>query len=335
MGVLFLKSGLMTTVQDYGREGYQRDGFSESGVMDRRSAKIANMLVDNPENDAVIEFMLVGPTVRFTSPAIIAVTGGNFEPEINGKSVPMYTAIYVNKGDVLELKYARTGIWGYLAVSSRLDVPVVMGSRSTNLKCGIGGYHGRMFRNNDQVWFRAKKLYIPSLLSRKLKPEDFGKSVKKIRVVPGPQDDHFTRKGLETFYNEEYTVTAESDRMGYRLDGPQIEHRFGPDIISDGIPLGAIQVPNQGKPIIMLSDRQTTGGYAKIGTVASVDIPDLVQSKEGTRIRFEKISVREAQKLYLDQEKYYDSIREQIHRPSREVISPRITAKRLEKLFNK
>lgn len=333
MGALFLKSGLMTTVQDLGRTGYQKDGFSVSGAMDIRSAKIANMLVDNPENEAVIEFMMTGPTIKFTSETIIAITGADFEPMINGEPAPMYTAIYVNKEDILELKYAKTGIWGYLSVSSRLNVPVVMGSRSTNLKCGIGGFQGRKIKKDDQIWFRTKKRYIPSFLSRTIEPENFGKSIKTIRVIPGPQTEYFTKKGIDTFFSEDYEITAEADRMGFRLEGPEIEHRFGSDIISDGIPFGAIQIPSHGKPIIMLADRQTTGGYAKIGTVASVDIPDLVQSKEGTKIKFTKITVREAQKLYREQEQIFDSIRETIHRPCREVIAPRITAQRIMRLF--
>ncbi len=334
MGVLFHKSGLMTTVQDTGRTGFQKDGFSVSGIMDSRSARIANILVDNPEHEAVIEFMLVGPTIEFTFDTIIAITGGDFEPTINGKPAPMYTAIYVNEGDILELKFARTGIWGYIAFSSRLDVPVVMGSRSTNLKCGIGGFHGRKLEKDDQIWFRAKKLYIPSFLSRTIPEDDFSQSEKTIRVISGPQDDYFTKKGIKTFLESEFVITSESDRMGFRLDGPEIEHKKGSDIISDGIPMGAIQVPAHGKPIIMLADRQTTGGYAKIATVASVDIPKLVQSREGTRIRFKAISVNDAQMEYKKEERAFDKIREIIHRPCREVIEPRITARRIMQLFN-
>ncbi|MDD3367894.1 MAG: biotin-dependent carboxyltransferase family protein [Lachnospiraceae bacterium] len=335
MGMLFQKSGLLTTVQDLGRTGYQKDGFSVSGVMDRRSAIIANMLVDNPENEAVLEFMLVGPTIKFTSSTIIAITGGNFEPMINGKPAPMYTAIYANRGDVLELKFAKTGIWGYLSFSSKLDVPVVMGSRSTNIKCKIGGNHGQKIEKGEQVWFRIKKRYITSFLSRTIEPEDFSQKKKTIRVVLGPQDDYFQKKGIETFFSEDYLITEESDRMGYRLDGPYVAHKDGADIISDGIPLGAIQIPSHGKPIVMLADRQTTGGYAKIGTVISVDIPAFVQSKEGTAIHFEKVSVETAQRLYMEQEKDYDAIRKRIHRPCKEVIEPRLTAKRIEKLYTK
>lgn len=335
MGILFRKSGLLTTVQDLGRTGYQKDGFSVSGVMDSRSARIANMLVDNPENEAVLEFMMVGPTIQFTSSTIIAITGADFEPKINGKPAPMYTAIYAHKGDVLELAFAKSGIWGYLSFSGKLDIPVVMGSRSTNLKCKVGGYHGRKLEQDEQIWFRIKKRYIPSFLSRSIEPEKFGENHKKIRVVMGPQDDYFQKKGLDTFLSEDYVVTGESDRMGYRLEGSYVAHKDGADIISDGIPLGAIQVPAHGKPIVMLADRQTTGGYAKIATIVSVDIPDFVQCREDTVIRFAKVSMEEAQRLYREQERYFDEIRERIHRPCREVIDPRMTARRIEKLFAK
>ena len=335
MGILFKKSGLLTTIQDLGRVGYQSNGFSVSGVMDRRSARIANMLVDNPENEAVLEFMMVGPTIVFTSSTIIAITGADFSPEINGKPAPMYTAIYANKGDVLELKYAKTGIWGYLSVSSKFDIDVVSGSRSTNLKCGIGGFHGRKIRDDDQIWFRIKKRYIPSFLSRTIEPDHFEGEQKEIRVVPGPQDDFFSKTGLETFFSQEYAVTSESDRMGYRLSGPYIAHEETADIISDGIALGSVQVPSHGNPIVMLADRQTTGGYAKIATIISVDIPQFVQSREGTKILFRAVSVEEAQELYREQEKELDRIREVIHRPCREVIEPRQTAKRLQKLFDR
>lgn len=334
MGVLFLKGGLFTTVQDIGRNGYQKSGFHVSGVMDKRAFMIANLLVDNPENEAVLEFTMTGPTLKFTSDTIIAITGGDFNPRINEKEVPMYTAIYVHKDDILEFQYAREGNWGYIAFSSRLDIPMMMGSRSTDTKCKIGGYHGRKLEKGDHIWFRAKRRYLSSFLSRTIPQEHFEEGTITIRVIMGPQDDYFTPEGIQTFLKEEYTVTSECDRMGYRLDGEYIAHNDkGADIISDGIALGAIQVPSNGRPIVMLSDRQTTGGYTKIATVISVDIPKLVQCKEQAKIRFEKISVEEAQKLYLEELEEYDSIREKIHHPCKEVLDPRQSAKRIATLF--
>ena len=173
MGIRILKGGMMTTVQDLGRYGYQSQGFSVAGVMDVRSFKIANLLLDNPENEAVLEITLIGPTLEFTSATIIAITGGDFQPTINGEPAPMYTALYMNKGDVLKFGSARTGSRGYIAFSSYLDIPVVMGSRCTNLKSGLGGFKGRKLEADDYIGFRIKRRYLPFFLSRKLDMDEF------------------------------------------------------------------------------------------------------------------------------------------------------------------
>lgn len=335
MGIRVLKSGMLTTIQDMGRTGYQSQGFGVSGVMDVRSFKIANLLLDNPENEAVIEFTLIGPVLEFTSETIIAITGGDFEPMVNKKPVPMYTAIYMQKGDVLEFKSAKTGSRGYIAFSSYLDIPVVMGSRSTNIKCGIGGYKGRKLLAGDYVGFRIKRRYLPYYLSRKLDINEFNQDHITLRVVMGPQENLFTKEGIETFLKEEYTVTSEFDRMGCRLDGPFIAHKGKADIISEGIAFGAVQVPSHGKPIILLSDRQTTGGYAKIATVISVDIPKLVQRKSDHKIRFVAVTVEEAQALYAKEQKEIEALRKTIHKNCKEVLDCRLVAKRLTKLFDK
>lgn len=333
MGIRILKGGMLTTVQDLGRTGYQSQGFSVAGVMDVRSFKIANLLLDNPENEAVLEFTLIGPTLEFTSATIIAITGGDFQPTINGEPAPMYTAIYMNKGDILKFGSARTGSRGYVAFSSYLDIPVVMGSRCTNLKSQLGGFKGRKLQAGDYMNFRIKRRYLPFFLSRKLEPENFDQDSTTLRVVMGPQDNKFSKQGIETFLSSEYTVTSEFDRMGCRLDGAYIAPKESSDIISDGIAFGSIQVPAHGKPIILLADRQTTGGYAKIATVASVDIPKLVQRKTDHKIRFEAITVQEAQKLYLKEQKELDKMRKIIHKPCKEVLECRLVAKRLTKLF--
>lgn len=333
MGIRILKGGMMTTVQDLGRTGYQSQGFSVAGVMDVRSFKIANLLLDNPENEAVLEFTLIGPTLEFTSATIIAITGGDFQPTINGEPAPMYTAIYMNKGDILKLGSARTGSRGYIAFSSYLDIPVVMGSRCTNMKSGIGGFKGRKLQAGDYMNFRIKRRYLPFFLSRKLDLDEFDQDEAELRVVLGPQDNVFSKQGIETFLNNEYIVTSDFDRMGCRLEGPFIASKNTSDIISDGIAFGSIQVPSHGKPIILLSDRQTTGGYAKIATVASVDIPKLVQRKTDHKIRFKPITVQEAQKLYLDELKELDNMRKIIHQPCKEVLECRLVAKRLRKLY--
>ena len=333
MGFRVLKPGMLTTVQDLGRTGYQSQGFSVAGVMDVRSFKIANLLVDNPENEPVLEFTLIGPALEFTSDVIIAITGGNFTPTLNGEPAPMYTAIYIHKGDILKFGSAVTGSRGYISFSSYLKVPTVMGSRCTNMKSSLGGFKGRKLKEGDYISFRIKRLYLPYFLSRHLEPDDFEKERETLRVVLGPQDDMFTREGIETFLNSDYTVTGDFDRMGCRLDGPFIASKNGSDIISDGICFGSIQVPAHGKPIILLADRQTTGGYAKIATVCSVDIPKLVQRKTDHKIRFKAVDVHEAQKLLLQEIRAMDEMRNAIHQPCKEVLECRMTAKRIRTLF--
>lgn len=335
MGIRVLKGGMQTTVQDLGRTGYQSQGFSVAGAMDVRSFKIANLLLDNPMNEAMLEFTLIGPTLEFTSATIIAITGGDFSPTVNGEPVPMYTALYINKGDVLKFQSAKTGSRGYIAFSSYLDIPVVMGSRCTNLKSEIGGFKGRKLQAGDYIGFRIKRRYLPYFLSRKLDINEFDQEEITLRVILGPQDDLFSKQGIETFLNSEYTVTSDFDRMGCRLEGPYIAPKKTSDIISDGIALGSIQVPSHGKPIILLSDRQTTGGYAKIATVASVDIPKLAQRKTDHKVRFEAITVEEAQKLYVDEMNEFSRMVKQIHQPCKEVLECRLVAKRLSKLFEK
>lgn len=333
MGIRILKAGMMTTVQDLGRTGYQSQGFSVAGVMDVRSFKIANLLLDNPENEAVLEFALIGPTLEFTAGTLIAITGGDFQPTINGEPAPMYTAIDIHKGDVLKFGSARTGSRGYIAFSSYLKISVVMGSRCTNMKSSIGGFKGRKLQDGDYIGFRIKRRYLPFFLSRTLELDEFNQNEVTLRVVLGPQDGKFSRQGIETFLSSEYTVTSDFDRMGCRLEGPFIARKETTDMISDGIAFGSIQVPSHGKPIILLADRQTTGGYPKIATVASVDIPWLVQRKTDHKVRFKAISVEEAQRLYLEESEELNRMRKKIHQPCKEVLECRQVSRRIRRLF--
>ena len=334
MGFRVIKGGLLTTVQDLGRNGYQAQGFNVNGVMDRRAFRIANLLLDNPENEAVLECTLIGPTLEFTAPMIISITGGDFRPEINDEEVPMYTALYVAEGDVLKLGSARSGRSCYIAFSNYLKVPVVMGSRSTNLKCRIGGFKGRKLEDGDYIETRiTRRIYLPSFLSRTLPLREYEENKATIRVILGPEEEVFSKKGIKSFLETEYTVGAEFDRMGMRLEGAYIESKRGSDIISDGIALGSIQVPSHGKPIILLADRQTTGGYGKIATVISVDLPKLVQRRMDDKIRFLAITVEEAQRLLLQEERELQDMRKTIHKPCKEVLDCRLAAKRLSKLF--
>ncbi|CAK7035185.1 MAG: 5-oxoprolinase subunit C [Paraeggerthella hongkongensis] len=335
MGLVVKKPGVITTVQDNGRFGYQGSGFATNGVMDRRAYAIANLLVENDPDAPVLEFALAGPTVRFTTNSIIAITGGDFSPTLDSKPIPMYAAITVRRGSILRFKAPRTGCYGYLAIAGgSVRVPEIMGSRSTNLKCELGGWRGGALTTGDYLPFTTKSVdFLPNLGSHRIDNDDefyqFDQDEIVVRVVPGPQEDMFADEGIETFYSQPFTTTTKCDRMGYRLDGPVIKTKHGSDIVSDGIALGAVQVPSHGRPIIMLADRQTTGGYAKIGTVATVDIPRLVQRPPGRKIRFEPISVQEAQRLLRDEAHLFEALALKVRRPSADGISPRRTARRL------
>lgn len=299
MGIKFANGGFLTTIQDAGRTGYQESGVPVTGVMDTRSFKLANILVGNDETEAVLEVTLMGPMVEFTSDNVIAVTGGNLGPKINGKDIPMYQAVEVKKGDNLSFMGIKSGSRAYVAFAGGLDLPLIMGSRSTHLKSNLGGYEGRKLGAGDEIEFLVPKSHLPNMEKRKTEPEDFTFTSCELRVVMGPQDDCFTEKGIETFLGGDYALTNEADRMGLRFEGATVEHKDGGDIITDGISFGAIQIPSHGQPIIMMADHQTTGGYTKIAAVVSVDLPKAAQLKPGCKVRFKKVSIEEAQDLYV------------------------------------
>ena len=309
MSITVLNPGLMTTVQDQGRIGYQQFGVSVSGVMDPRSASLANILVGNDEKEAVLECTMMGPHLQFNQANCIAITGGDLMPTIDGKPVPNYTAIKVEAGQVLKFTMPKTGCRAFIAFAGGLDIPEVMGSRSTYMKAKIGGVEGRKLAKDDVIGFRAPKAELKNMNFRSMASEFVPRKEYTVRVVLGPQDDYFTDAGIQTFLSEVYSVTAEFDRMGCRLEGAVIQHKEGGDIISDGIAFGAIQVPSSGQPIIMLGDRQTTGGYTKIANVISADFRILAQLKQGDKVRFEQVSVKFAQDALLTQRAALKTIR--------------------------
>ena len=301
MSIEVLHPGLLTTVQDLGRTGYQRFGVSVSGAVDPRSAAVANILAGNPDGEAVLECTVLGPQLRFDAPAVIAVTGADLGPTLDGVPVENYRALRVQAGQTLRFTGPKCGCRAYLAVSGGLDVPEVMGSRSTYMKAKIGGWHGRKLEKGDVLPLRAPGTEPKALENRALAPEFRGRSEYTLRVVMGPQDDAFTPGGVSAFLSGVYTVTPEFDRMGCRMEGPEIEHNGSADILSDGIAFGAVQVPDSGQPIVMLADRQTTGGYTKIANVISADFRLLGQLKSGDRVRFEKVSLAAAHEALLAQ----------------------------------
>ena len=299
MHVIF--PGPRTTIQDKGRLGYQNSGFAPSGFIDRVASKMANVLVNNDESEAVVEFCLAGPILRFDEEVNIAVCGGDFGIEFNGKSYPANRAVHVPAGAVVTVTTGKVGTFGSIAIGGGLDIPVVMGSRSTNLRCGIGGFKGRALEAGDVIKLRNPG-YGKQNLSWRWVPErrlvSFSdEDITAVRVIPGPQEDMFTEAGINTFYTSAYRISNHSDRMGFRLKGPKVESKNGCDILSDGIVLGSVQISGTGEPIVMMADRQTTGGYAKIATVIYVDIPVFAQLRPGQKVRFKKTTVQEAQAL--------------------------------------
>ncbi len=297
-----ISPGPLSTIQDEGRFGYMSTGFSPGGAMDAYSMKIANILVGNAPGDGVIEMTLMGLSARFECDSVIAITGADMEPTLNDTEIPMYKGISVKKGDILTLKMAKSGMRAYLAVAGGFDLECAMGSMSTNLKCALGGFEGRKLKAGDCLPLRTS-VDIFHIGPRKCAPENKYENHITVRVVLGPQDDYFTKKGIETFLSSTYTVSDKSDRMGVRLEGEKIENINGVDIISDGIATGSVQIPASGTPIIMMADRQTTGGYAKIATVISADLKKIAQAKPGSCISFEAITAKEAVKLKRKEER--------------------------------
>ena len=314
MSITVLNPGLLTTVQDMGRIGYQQFGVSVSGVMDPRATSIANILVGNQEGEAVLECTMLGPQLRFDAANCIAITGGDLGPTLDGKPIPNYCAVSVEAGQVLRFTGPKTGCRAFIAFAGGLDIPVVMGSRSTYMKAKIGGLEGRKLAKDDVIAFRAPKTQLKNMKDRNLYPEFVPRDVYTVRVVMGPQDDAFTDAGVKTILSETYTVTPEFDRMGCRLEGAVVEHKESGDIISDGIAFGAIQVPSAGKPIIMLADRQTTGGYTKIANVITADFRIIGQLKAGDKVRFEKVSIAHAQDALLTQRAALRLLRKSVDR---------------------
>lgn len=294
-----LSSGPLSTIQDAGRFGVLGKGFSPGGAMDSEAMALANLLVGNAPGVGVIEMTMLGLSARFDCDGVIAVTGADMSPKRNGVPIERYCAVAVRAGDELTMGAAKNGMRAYLAVAGGFDLPLVMGSVSTNLKCGLGGFQGRKLQNGDELPLNQRtSVFRP----RKLPPTDYPDCI-TLRVLLGPQDDAFTQRGIETFLGSVYTVTDKADRMGIRLSGERIESKNGVDILSDGIAAGSVQIPASGTPIIMMADRQTTGGYAKIATVISTDLSRAAQARPGTRIRFAQVTQAEAIRLRRDAEK--------------------------------
>lgn len=321
MSIRIVKPGLLTSLQDLGRYGFQKYGVIVSGAMDTVAHRIANMLVGNKEYEAALEMTMLGPTLLIEHDTLIAITGSDMSPSLNGESIPMWRPVLVKGGSLLQLGACRTGCRSYLAVAGGFEIPEILGSKSTYLRAGLGGYQGRALQAGDDL-----ALVEPSGLLACYKEQfselmgssrfvstgwytgrDYGPKdtqVNSVRVTKGSHFEYFDAESQALLFREEFRVGTQSDRMGYRLSGPKLSLAEPLELISESVILGTVQVPPDGNLIILLADRQTAGGYPRIAHIAMVDIPLVAQLQPGRSIRLVEISIQEAENLYIARERH-------------------------------
>ena len=301
MAELFVHTpGFLTTVQDLGRPGYAHLGISASGSADALSFRIGNLLVANDQHAAALEMTLVGGTFEFDADVTCAITGSDFSPRLDGKPAPLWRTIDVLARQRLRFGPTTSGARCYLCVHGGMNVPMMFGSASTHLQSGLGGLDGRALRSGDRL-----VLTSPSIAAARHIPEHFLEAFSKrdvLRVTRGMHQDHFTLVSMNDFVESTYEVTEEANRMGIRLQGKPLERKETADIITQGVPLGAVQIPPGGQPIILFVEHQTTGGYPQIANIISADFHRLGQLRPRDQIRFEFVTLEQAHTLLVEQE---------------------------------
>ena len=309
-----LAPGLLTTVQDLGREGFGPLGISPSGAADAIALRIGNRLVGNAESAAALEMTLLGGTFRFPEGALAALTGSDFGAALDGADLPSWTSFEVKPGQMLRLGPTRSGARCYLCTRGGIAVKPFLGSASTHLLSGLGGYEGRALRKGDVLdigdpGIPACSPYATRALStnrcKKVTPKIQERLLprKILRVTAGPQSGWFSQAAEKVLYGGTYHVSEEANRMGLRLDGPALPEGAHGAMISEGVSLGAVQIASGGMPIILFVEQQTTGGYAKMANVISADLSSLGQLRPRDVIRFERVTFETARKLLMEQEK--------------------------------
>jgi biotin-dependent carboxylase-like uncharacterized protein len=313
MSITVLKPGLLSSFQDLGRHGHQHLGIPVCGAMDMRAHRLANMLVGNTTDHATLEITLSGPSLQFNSPACIAITGALLEPALNGEAVPNNRPVVVRAGDTLTFGKRRQGLRAYLAWHGGVQLQPVLGSCSTYLRGKLGGFEGRALKAGDTLQLASDisglnpdqlaralwehTVYLPSTLVIQQRHV--------LRAMRGAHTCLFTDASVSTFFSESFRISAHSERMGYRLEGPALTQKEPTQLLSEATGFGTVQVPADGNPIVLMADRQTTGGYAKIAHVATVDLPLLAQSMPGDEVRFTEISLEQAQALDAHREEAF------------------------------
>lgn len=307
MSITVQKPGLLSTFQDEGRAGYQHQGIPAAGAMDARSHRLANTLAGNEADEATLEITLMGPTLRFDAPACIALSGADLSATLDGEPLPLSRPLVVRAGATLAFGAPQVGARAYLAVHGGFALTPVMGSYSTYLRSGFGGLEGRALRRGDQIAFKRTliddtpridalarelwdlRIYLPATLRALQRPS--------VRFLPGLHWDEFNEASRHAFSTGSYRISPQSDRMGYRLDGPTLVMTTPRQILSEATSFGTVQVPAGGQAIVLMADRQTTGGYPKLAQIAAVDLPVLAQCAPGQSLQFSPIELAQAQSL--------------------------------------
>ena len=298
-----IDGGFLSTIQDHGRKGYLRYGVPHSGAIDPFAHRVSNILLGNPSDSATIEVTLPGARFKVLTDTIVAVTGADLGCELNNVRMEPWQPFPVPAGGILSFTSSHSGMRSYIAIVGGFETPLVLGSRATYTRAKLGGLSGRKLYMGDRLSSRVTEM--PENISAFRCPQELiptQSSHLELRVVLGPQDAYFTADGVETFLTASYRITDHADRTGYRLSGPPIAHKEGADILSDGNPLGAVQIAGDGMPMVLLADRGTTGGYTKIATVIGVDVPKLAQACPGDQVTFKEVGLDEAHSLHALQE---------------------------------
>jgi len=315
MNAVLIRAGFLTSVQDLGRAGFRQFGVTTSGALDSFALRVANLLVGNDEGAAGLEIILGGLQLRFEDERIVAWCGGEFDVRIGSQALLAGHVAHLQAGDELKFGRAQIGCRCWLAISGGIDVPVVLGSRSTDLRANFGGLEGRALRDGDQLSlgeFRQSETAAVAKISSWTAPHDWASPATRhpsLRFVRGVDWNRLNDVTIQRFTQHQFTVSPDSDRMGVRFDGPELKREDETDLISEAVAPGTIQVPPSGKPILLLGDCQTIGGYPKIAHVITVDLGIAAQLRAGDGVRFFEVSLQDADRLLMERQRDLERFR--------------------------
>ncbi|WP_316840000.1 biotin-dependent carboxyltransferase family protein [Pedobacter gandavensis] len=313
MGIKVIKAGMLTTVQDLGRTGYRKDGLTVSGAMDEDALRLGNLLLGNAAGEAGLECTLTGPEILFESDALIAITGADLSAKIDGLPAELWRPLLLTKGSVLTFGQAIAGCRTYLSVQGGFDLSPVLGSLSTYLPAGFGGFEGRALKKGDRIAFKLEVPHLPVAMNWTLSKDLYTPTDKNIiRVMKGPEFELFGEKSLADLFISPFSISKAADRMGYRLEGPVLQLKTAKEMLSSAVTFGTVQVTSEGSPIVLMADHQTTGGYPRILQVLRTDLGKLAQLHSGAQIQFELLSLKQAQTLLIAREQEINQLKQSL-----------------------